>query len=70
MTGIMTTVRTNEHFWILTEMYTYTRGLRKLPPDVDELVLQGFLFELQLSHSQRLVMVQLHLLMCCHQCFL
>ncbi len=49
---------------------SYTGSLGKLPSDVDELVLQGFLFETQLFHGQRLVMVQLHLLMSCHQCFL
>lgn len=49
---------------------TYTGGLGELPSDVDELVLQGFLFEVQLFHGQRLVMIQLHLLMSCHQGFL
>lgn len=66
-------------FFLMTDQFlgswvyyavTYTGGLGELPSDVDELVLKGFLFEVKLFHGQRLVMIQLHLLMSCHQGFL
>lgn len=50
----------------MTDRWSYTGGLGQLPSDVDQLVLQRLFLELQLLHGQRLVVVQLHLLVSGH----